>query len=235
MKAVNLIPAEERRGAAGRTGGSIYGLLGALAALAVLASAYGLTSRSISQTRADIATTRSQADAAEAVTGDLSAYTKFNQLRQQRKQTVAKLAAARFDWAHVLREVARTIPADASLTTLSGKVAGAHGAAAPAPGGAASGGSSSPAGPSVEVAGCTTGQSAVARLMVDLRRIDGVQRVQLTSSAKAAGASASTGANPATGTSCGSDGAQFAMTIHFRAPASGAAQATPATTPGSTP
>ena len=43
MKAVNLIPAEERRdtGVAGRSGGGAYALLGALVVLVVLASLVG--------------------------------------------------------------------------------------------------------------------------------------------------------------------------------------------------
>jgi Tfp pilus assembly protein PilN len=258
MRAVNLIPAEERRSnAAGRSGGAVYALLGALALLVVLAGAYAMIGRSIDNKRSEVARVKAEADAAEAKSADLKAYTDFAGLRKQRTDSIMQLAESRFDWARVLHEVARTIPDDAWLSDLHGTAPAATGAA---PAGASTtpttsnyGASAAPAttatGPTIELTGCTSGQRAVARLMVELRRIDGVDKVNLTSSTKAGATGGSTGSAtapaPTTASGAGAPactGSQFALTLQFHAPgaasSTGAAPATTATTPataGSTP
>jgi Tfp pilus assembly protein PilN len=185
MKAVNLIPAEERRGAggvAGRSGGAVYVILGALALLVLMMGAYLMTGRQLDDKRAELARSKQQADAAEAKASQLSAYTTFAQLRAKRVETVRSLTASRFDWAFALHEVSRVVPDDAWLTSLVGTVA---------PGVAVEGGGTSTGSlrsgvqaPAVEISGCTTSQSAVATMMARMRLIDGVQRVGLASSEK---------------------------------------------------
>jgi Tfp pilus assembly protein PilN len=255
MRAVNLIPAEERRSAAaGRSGGAVYALLGALALLVILAGAYAMIGRSIDSKRAEIARVKAEADAAEAKSADLKGYADFASLRKQRTDTITQLAEGRFDWAGVLHEVARTIPDDAWLSDLHG-TAPATATAAPAstsgtPSSSSNSSTPTPAagaiatGPTIEINGCTSGQAAVARLMVELRRIDGVEKVSLTSSTKAGTTGGSTSSPPApapTGSGSGAAsciGSQFAMTLQFRAPgaaaATAAAPATTATPAGST-
>jgi Tfp pilus assembly protein PilN len=256
MRAVNLIPADERRGSAtaGRSGGAVYALLGALALLVILAGAYALMGRAIESKRAEVARVKAEADAAEAKSADLKGYTDFAGLRTQRTDSVTQLAESRFDWARVLHEIARTFPADAWLSDLHGTAPAAMGAAPPsALSTPSSSSSSTPAaaattatGPTIDLTGCTAGQGAVARLMVELRRIDGVAKVDLTSSTKAGATGGSTGYGAPSGSTasdaaCTGGKAQFAMTLQFRAPAAaaspGAAPATTATpaTAGSTP
>jgi Tfp pilus assembly protein PilN len=232
MNAINLIPADERRAASvGRSGGAVYALIGVLAVFVVLASAYALTARSVTTKRTQLADVTRRADHAEAISGELKRYTDFAALRQKRAETVRSLARARFDWAHVLREVARTMPAGASLSSLNGTT-GAAGAAAGSTAGAAP---ATPGVPSVAIQGCTSGQDQVAALMVNLRRIDGVARVALTSSARdgAAGGSAATAATAAPSSpKCDT---QFSMNLTLTAPTTGASSSTTGSAKGVTP
>jgi Tfp pilus assembly protein PilN len=235
MKAVNLIPAEERRNtsAGGRSGGAAYALLGILAVLVLVAAAYALSARQVSHKRSQLAQLNSSAAAAEAQAQRLAAFTDFTTLRAKREQTIKSIAASRFDWAHALHEVARTIPANAWLTSLTGTVA---------PGVNVGGSASSLRGalpvPAIDITGCTTSQKSVARMLVHMRQIDGVQRVSLEASAKSDASGGGGG-----GGGCGSGSDQFPafqMTIFFNpatplaAPAASTVTPTAATAPSTT-
>jgi Tfp pilus assembly protein PilN len=214
MKAINLIPLEERRGttAGGRSGGAVYAVLGALLVLVVMASAYAMSSRDVKSAKSDLARVQAEATATQAQADKLAAYTQFADLRKRRVATVASLAASRFDWPHALHEVSRTIPSNAWLTSLRGTVTpdtsveGANDpmrAALPLP--------------AVEIAGCTTTQKNVARMVASMRLIDGVERVSLSSSEKPAGASGDAAQG---GDSCSvGNRPKFSMTVFFHAQA----------------
>jgi Tfp pilus assembly protein PilN len=243
MKAVNLIPADQRRNSSlsGRSGGTVYILIGTLAGLVLLAGLYGLTSKSINDKTAQIADATARANAAEATANSLAGYTDFSAARTQRTAAVKALADARVDWAHILSELARTLPANSRLTTFRGSTAGtaatATGAASPATTAAAPASA-----PAIDLGGCTTSHTAVSTLMADLRRIDGVSDVTLSSSAKQAGAGAagSTGSSSGSASAssaggCGTSSTTFAMKLTFKAPVAGATTAgQSATTAGST-
>jgi Tfp pilus assembly protein PilN len=230
MRAVNLIPADQQRGAggaAGRSGGGVYVFLGALALVVALAAGYVLTGKSVTDKKNDLARITQQAAQAEAQSQQLASYTKFAAIRSKREQTVQQLAAGRFDWSHALHEVARVLPTNAWLTQLTGTTSPTVSV------GSASSGSlrSALAVPAIQIAGCTTSQSSVAKMMARMRLIDGVQRVSLETSEK--GDSASAASSP-TGASAGGDcrGAsrhfpQFSIVVFFNAQAG-------ATAPGTT-
>ena len=232
MKAVNLTPAGHRGGG----GTAVYGLLGALALVVLLVGAYAMTGKSIRDTQAQVASAKAKADAAEAKAADLKPYGDFAAMRKQRTDTVTQLATTRFDWAHVLHEVARTIPGDTSLSTLHGNTdsSAANGTPAPATTGT-TGAPATPDGPTVDISGCTGGQAATARLMVALRRIDGVQDVKLSASqadtASASSASSTSKGSASTAGDCTGKRTTFSMTLKFRPQA---AAATPAATTAST-
>lgn len=223
MRAVNLIPAEERRGAggaAGRSGGAAYVLLGLLAVLVVVVSFYTLEKRSVGEKRSELATVERQAAAVEAQAAELASFVQFAGLRARRTQTVSSLAASRFDWSHALRELARVVPPNVSLTGLQGTVApGVTLKASIA--GQTSGLRSALAVPAVEIVGCTTDQTSVARMITRMRLIDGVTRVALQSSVKA---DASGGRGGSSGDDCRQGNArfpQFALVIFFDPAAGG--------------
>ena len=246
MKAVNLIPTEERRGASGRggaSGGAVYVLLGALALLVVMAGAYAVAGKSLNDKRSELARVNREADAAEAKAHALESYTRFSDLRASRVQTVTSLADSRFDWAHALREVSRVVPSDAWLTNLVGTVApGVQISGAGAGASQIRGARQSPA---IEVTGCTTNQKNITRILTRMRLIDGVETVTLASSEKsdsARGGGAVGGASSGGG-DCrnGSDEyPQFNLVVFFKspvvaAPAPGTAAAGATPSAGSTP
>jgi Tfp pilus assembly protein PilN len=182
MRAVNLIPSDQQRGAggaAGKSGGGAYILLGALALIVVLAASYVVTNKSVTDKEAKLVDLTQQAAAAEAKATSLTSYTKFASIRAKRVDTVSQLAASRFDWSHALREVSRVLPENAWLTTLTATTSTSVNV------GAASGSLRSALDvPAIQVQGCTTSQASVAKLIARLRLVDGVQRVSLEDSTK---------------------------------------------------
>jgi Tfp pilus assembly protein PilN len=234
MRAVNLIPVEDRRGLRGGGSGSgvaSYIVLGVLAAIVAMSAVYTLTNRSLSDRRAQLESVQSQVDNAQAQVQRYSSYTGFTALRQKRTETVRSLATSRFDWSHALHELARTIPSNAWLTSLKGTVT---------PGVSIDGGGTDPLrgslqNPALEVVGCTTSQADVAKVISSLRRVDGVERVSLSSSQKLdEGASGGTTGDSSGGGDCRYGNAhypQFSMTLFFATPTTpSAAQTASATT-----
>jgi Tfp pilus assembly protein PilN len=202
MRAVNLIPGEQRQGAGGLTGRSdggaliVLGLIGGLAALVVM---YGGAHHRISSQTGEVASLTAQVGAIEARTGRLTPYASFVAMADQRVQTVSQLVQARFDWSHALHELGRVLPAGTSLSALHGTVgpAGAtssSSSATAATGAAGTASSSTPPGstPVFTLTGCATSQSQVAQSLQRLRLMDGASEVQLQSSTKS-GASGSSG------------------------------------------
>jgi hypothetical protein len=229
MKAVNLIPVEDRRNTsvAGRSGGGAYALLGALVVLIVLASSWAVAGRNVSDKRAQLADTQAEAARVQASADRLAVFQKFSDLRAKRVDTVTSIARSRFNWARALREVSRTLPAGVSLTAMTGTVT---------PAANVDGSVSDPLrtalpNPALVLQGCANGQDGVAVLLSDLRRIEGVERVALSSSTKAGG----------TGGDCSGgrpNRPAFSLTLFFKAPsatlsaaAAGAATATSTTAP----
>lgn len=186
MRAVNLLPADQRRGgsAPGRSGPGVYVVLGALAALVVFVGAYVLSANEVNSNRSQLVQAQREAVSLERQSAAFKPYHEFASLSQTRVQTVNQLADSRFDWERVMRELAQALPSDVWLTSLVGTVKpgvnleGATGAAA-----TGSLRSALPL-PAVEMVGCTDSQAAVSRVMSRLRTLNGVQRVSLAASEK---------------------------------------------------
>jgi Tfp pilus assembly protein PilN len=238
MRAVNLMPSDDRRGGvgAGRSDGAAYGVLALLAGLAVLALLYGLARHQVSSRRAQLATLAASTQRVQSAATALSSYASFDALREQRVKAVNELVDARFDWAHTLHELGRVMPSGTSLGTLTGTIAAGTGSGAAASGAtttstapastAASTTGASPAAagsvvsatppgsvPTITLGGCATSQAKVALTLERLRLIDGVGNVSLKSSVKATAAAAGSGA----GTSEGCTGVAFSVTLTFQA------------------
>jgi Tfp pilus assembly protein PilN len=192
MKAVNLIPADQRRGAggvAGRAGGVAYVMVGVLVVLVGMAVMYAVATKQVADRKGKIATTSAQADAAQAQAQALQPYVTFASLSQQRRAAVVSLAGARFNWSGAMDQIARALPADVTLSSLAGGTSGASGSST-TPG----------SGPSFAFAGCATSHPNVADTLVKLRKIAGVADVALSASQKAAAAAGgATGTSPSPG------------------------------------
>ena len=194
MKAVNLIPGDSAKhsgiGVVAASGGPIgaYVVLAVLAVVVLIAGASALTSKQLSDKRAELARVESDAQAAEAKSNALKSYTDFAALRTARVETVNGLIDGRFDWAHSLREVARVVPGDVDLVSLVGTVSPSSAVQSAGAGGSLR--SALPV-PAVDLQGCAKTQAHVATLLARLRAIDGVQRVSLASSEKLDNATAS--------------------------------------------
>jgi Tfp pilus assembly protein PilN len=234
MRAVNLLPTEQRRSRTSGVGLGSYIVIGVLTVAVGLSAAYALANRTISHRRHELADVQAQAKASANEASALQAYTAFNSLREKRHETVRSLAASRFDWSRALHELARTMPSDAWLTGLRGTVT---------PSAQVDGGVTDPLrasidAPAIEIVGCTTSQEKVAAVVASLRRISGIQRVSLSSSERLAptadaGAGAGDSATKGGGTDCRNGNTQFpqfSMTLFFKTP-TGLSAAAKGTTP----
>jgi len=209
MRPVNLIPPEERPGGRRplRSGPLAYIVVGALAAAVVAIAALVVTENSISDKKAEVTQLQNEQASISAKAQELSAYTQFANVREQRLATVTDLADSRFDWARILRELSLVIPADVELTSLSGSAS-----AGSSEGGIGMRGEI--AGPALELVGCASGQHGVAGFVEALKDIDGVTRVGVQDSTIAGGE----GGNATTASICGQKGsAQFQMVAGFDA------------------
>ncbi|HEX4108824.1 MAG TPA: PilN domain-containing protein [Solirubrobacteraceae bacterium] len=212
MKAVNLIPSDQRRGAGGVTGrsdGIAYVILGLLTGVVVLAAMWGIADHDVGNRQGAIAGAKAKAVQLQAQASALAPYTSFQTASHSRQQTVAEIAQARFDWAHTMHEVGRVLPSDVDLTSFNGT-------GGPAPGSAAtSAPSGSTTAPTLTLAGCTTSQAVVAETMTRLRLMDGVSDVSIgtTSAARpiASGNPASAGS-----TAC-PHSVSFSLTVTYDA------------------
>ena len=212
MKAVNLIPAEERPGGRRplRSGPLAYIVVGALAAAVIAVTALVVTDHKVSERSAEVAQLQSEKTSVEAKAHALTSYIQFATAREQRETTVAGLANSRFDWERVLAELALVLPADVQITSLSGTAA---------PGVSSVGGSgiglrSEIAGPALELTGCAPRPADVAGFIEALKDIDGVTRVGMPTSSFGGDASGS----GESGAPCGGEETfDFQMVVGFDA------------------
>jgi Tfp pilus assembly protein PilN len=187
VRPINLIPEGERRrssrGPSARGGPIAYLIVGALAIALVGVVMLVLTSNQISERESEVATLQVEKAAATAKAEKLTAYTSFEQVAEQRTQTIADLANSRFDWVRVIKQLSLTLPPNVFFTNLSGSAGGGEG------------GAEGISGPSLTIAGCAPGQDAVAGFVAALKQIDGVTRVELKQSVVGEGEGQATGAS----------------------------------------
>ena len=225
MKAVNLIPADQRRasGAAGKSGGAVYFVLAGLAIVVAMVAALTVTNRSVADKQATATSLQEQADAATAKSGGLAAYKQFNQLVTERTTGVRSLAGTRFDWGETFDQVSRVVPSDVSLTQVVASTA-------PGEGGGTVMLRSALSNPAIEIVGCAPSQDRVALLMARLRRLEGVERVSVASSGKQDQATASqsdSGDSGSNGCQTSDQIPQFQMVVFFGAERAAATDSTP--------
>jgi hypothetical protein len=189
MKAVNLIPNDQRRAQAGDgKPGSSYMLIGVLVTLLAMVAGYVVTSNKVTQNKNDAAAAKAEATQLEAEVAQRGSFTNFSQIKETRLASVSGVANTRFDWERFMRELSRVMPdgswlqsADASVT---GEVAGAEADTAAA-------GTAAVVEPKANLVGCVPDQSDVAATMVRLRQLHRVSDVELNESITELGAAAS--------------------------------------------
>lgn len=227
MRAVNLIPADSRpgggAGAAGRSGGAVYFLIGGLAIMLGLVAVWAMQGRATTRDRAELASVQQQLRAVQArAAAQGPSAGAAAQSAGERAQALRTLAQARLHWSGTLDAIARTLPA---RTWLTGLTAASTPSSAPGGAGGGAGVASSGTGPSVQISGCTPSQRTVAELMPRLRVVPGVQRVSLVSAAAAA-----PGATDQQGATGSCSKVQFQMVLFLEPPAGGAPATGAATT-----
>jgi Tfp pilus assembly protein PilN len=217
MRAVNLLPSD-LRGAAPKParaarpepveGIGAFVVLGALALCVAALAGYVLAGNGVKQRTADLEAAKQHTAAATVKANALQPYADFEVLANTRVETVRGLAAARFDWEQALRDLSRAVPSDVKLTSLTGDMG--------LPG--ASGASPDPlrgsiAVPAITLVGCASSQSHVARMMARVKAVDGVTRVSLSKSVRAASVAGSTGSSAG---GCGDDSPPaFSLVVFF--------------------
>ncbi len=232
MRAVNLIPSDARRIARGGTRfDPAHAVIAVLAAALVFVTIYTLTSNTISSRKAKLATLQSELVQEQAQSARLANYVAFEQLAQTRVQTVRDIASARFDWHDALADLAKVVPPNTALQSLSGSVVPSASVSGSSQNGSAI--RSDEPGPAIELSGCTKTQDEVAQLMSRLRLIDGVNRVTLNSSAKSASSASGAGTSGGSG-GCSSNWPAFDIVVFFEPVANAGASGLAAAPGGST-
>ena len=183
MRPVNLLPQDQRRRPGGEGAGKgAYIVCGVLALMLAMVAAYVLTANSLTEHENQAAAVRAEADRLEAEVAAQANYTDFADIAQQRLTSVAGVAATRFDWERLMREVSRVMPEGSWLQATDASVTGDPNSTTLAPAGAVA----APAGPYASFVGCTPDQSDVAQIMVRLRQLHRVEDVNLKESSQEA-------------------------------------------------
>ena len=214
MRAVNLIPPDERRGDSAplRTGALVYVLVTGLALLLLSVVAVALTSKQVSDRKSEEASLGQQLAQETARANSLAPFAQFRAVQESRAQTMRSLADSRFDWTRVLHELALVLPDDISLRSVAGTVSPEVQvdeneqielrASVP--------------GPALEITGCAADQKTVAEFVASAEDIDGVTRVGLDNSGTT---QSSSGAAGGTSGDCSTpeESYKFQMVVAFDA------------------
>ena len=125
MRAVNLIPSEQRKGGAvgRRSQGAAFAVLGLLAGAAILTFMYGMADHQAESRKSEAAALSARAAQVQSEAAQLTPYTSFMQMREQRLQTIAQLINSRFDWSSAMGELSRVLPPGVSLSSLEATIA----------------------------------------------------------------------------------------------------------------
>jgi Tfp pilus assembly protein PilN len=180
MRAVNLIPSDQRRGAgglAGRSGGVVYVLTGGLAVLVALGVVYALAINSVAARKTELASLTRQVAVVSAEGSALQQYVQVALLSAEKAHEVTALAQQRFNWPGAMQQLALALPADVTFTSFNATAAGGSAASA------ATASSAAPAaaggGSSFSLTGCASTQGEISTVLTNLFKVPGVSDVRL--------------------------------------------------------
>jgi hypothetical protein len=185
VRAVNLIPSDQRRGAgglAGRSGGVVYVLTGGLAVLVALGVVYALAVNSVASRKTDLASLTRQVAIVTAESQALAPYVQVSALTTEKVNEVKSLAEARFNWPSAMQQLALALPGDVTFTSFTATAGAGVPASTPA--------STTPtpvagSGASFSLVGCASTQREIAGVLTNLFQVPGVSDVHLLSTVEA--------------------------------------------------
>jgi Tfp pilus assembly protein PilN len=189
VRPVNLIPSDQRRGAARSAGADttpvgIYALFGVLAVALLCVIALVLTTNNINKKTEELSKVQVQEQGAKQVADALRPYGTFAQIQQARNLEIAALVSNRFNWERALRQLSHVIPEDVWLLNLSGTVSPEIDVEDAGGGGDVTNLRQKANAPAFAMTGCTYSQHAVARMLTRMQNLDDVTDVQLAKSAR---------------------------------------------------
>jgi hypothetical protein len=176
VRAINLIPADQRRGAGGlggRTGGVAYVIIGGLVALVAIGVVYAFAVHHVATRTTTLAEVTAEDTAVSAQASALQGYVQFQTLSQQRISTVATVAEQRFNWSGAMQQIALALPPTVTINSLNGNTG------APGPTGPGAADSAS-----FTASGCATTQLVVADLITRFRALKDVSGVTVSTYSK---------------------------------------------------
>jgi Tfp pilus assembly protein PilN len=187
LRPVNLIPPDQRKGAARAAGVDarpigVYVLFGVLGVALLCVLTLVLTTNSVNSKTGELSKVKAKEQGAKQVADALRPYGQFAQVQQARKLEISSMVASRFDWEHALHQLSLAIPNNVWLLNLSGTLSPAIDVEDAGGGGDTSSLRQKVNAPAFSITGCTYSQHAVARMMTRMQNLDDVTDVQLAKS-----------------------------------------------------
>ncbi len=182
MRAINLLPPEQRAGASRGAGdlklNPLHAIVGGGAVVVlVLLAVWAMARQDTQSAREAEASAVARTAQTQAEVNRLQPVVALDERRRSRESAVLALAAGRTDWATVLRSVAGALPGQVGITALNAAAGGAAAAGGSVPAGLGGSGN-------VALTGCADTQPRVADTLRSLRALPQVADVALNQTAK---------------------------------------------------
>jgi hypothetical protein len=184
MNAVNLIPREGRtRGEGLGVSPPTLALIGGLVLVLIAAVLYVTAANTVATRKSELVQVSAGVAGWTAAGNSYNSFVSAAKNRTQELADVRQLASARFPWAALLGQIGGRMPRAAALSTLQAVTSSAGDA------------TSASSAPGVQLTGCAASQSVVAQTMVQLRLVNGISAVTLSTSSDSDAGSGGSGSS----------------------------------------